>query len=99
MCKLNCNACGLYCRLVGVFFWVWMCTDCFTLSIVNAPLLTFIGRLRMSILQHKRPRPKSMRASHGEGRRGGVLTLPSSLSSAASPPVASPVVSAGESEH
>jgi hypothetical protein len=20
--KLNCNACGLYCKLVGVFFWV-----------------------------------------------------------------------------
>ncbi|KAG1869330.1 hypothetical protein DFJ58DRAFT_714092 [Suillus subalutaceus] len=33
--ELNCNACGLYCKL------------------------------------HKRPRPKSMRASHGEGRRGG----------------------------
>ncbi|KAG1722897.1 hypothetical protein EDB19DRAFT_1898139 [Suillus lakei] len=32
--ELNCNACGLYCKL------------------------------------HKRPRPKSMRASHGEGRRG-----------------------------
>ncbi|KAG1813474.1 hypothetical protein EV424DRAFT_1326546 [Suillus variegatus] len=33
--ELNCNACGLYCKL------------------------------------HKRPRPKSMRASHGEGRRVG----------------------------
>ncbi|KAG0697485.1 hypothetical protein DFH29DRAFT_984242 [Suillus ampliporus] len=34
--ELNCNACGLYCKL------------------------------------HKRPRPKSMRGSHGEGRRGGA---------------------------
>ncbi|OAX38290.1 hypothetical protein K503DRAFT_170783 [Rhizopogon vinicolor AM-OR11-026] len=59
--ELNCNACGLYCKL------------------------------------HKRPRPKSMRASHGEARRGGASSLPSSLSSAAAPPVASPVVPAGES--
>ncbi|KAG2137841.1 uncharacterized protein EDB93DRAFT_1090984 [Suillus bovinus] len=44
--ELNCNACGLYCKL------------------------------------HKRPRPKSMRASHGEGRRGGALSLASALSTA-----------------
>ncbi|KAG2086086.1 uncharacterized protein F5147DRAFT_588699 [Suillus discolor] len=44
--ELNCNACGLYCKL------------------------------------HKRPRPKSMRASHGEGRRGGASSLASALSTA-----------------
>ncbi|KAG1842092.1 hypothetical protein C8R48DRAFT_40924 [Suillus tomentosus] len=51
--ELNCNACGLYCKL------------------------------------HKRPRPKSMRASHGEGRRGGASSLASALStlsSVAAPP-------------
>jgi len=37
-----------------------------------------------------------MRASHGEARRGGASSLPSSLSSAAAPPVAAPVVPAGE---
>ncbi|KAG2361108.1 hypothetical protein BDR07DRAFT_1486291 [Suillus spraguei] len=46
--ELNCNACGLYCKL------------------------------------HKRPRPKSMRASHGEGRRGGASSLASALSALAS---------------
>ncbi|KAG1807994.1 uncharacterized protein BJ212DRAFT_1485279 [Suillus subaureus] len=63
--ELNCNACGLYCKL------------------------------------HKRPRPKSMRASHGEGRRGGVSSLASALSTLASiaapPPssaAATPVVEA-----
>ncbi|OJA11851.1 hypothetical protein AZE42_08029 [Rhizopogon vesiculosus] len=45
---------------------------------------------------HKRPRPKSMRAGHGEARCDGVSSLPSSLSSAAAPLVASPVVPAGE---
>lgn len=46
--ELNCNACGLYCKL------------------------------------HKRPRPKSMRASHGEGRRGGASSLASALATLAS---------------
>ncbi|KAG1723769.1 uncharacterized protein EDB91DRAFT_1240044 [Suillus paluster] len=46
--ELNCNACGLYCKL------------------------------------HKRPRPKSMRGSHGEGRRGGASSLASALSALAS---------------
>ena len=41
--------------------------------------------------------PKIVVASYGEGRWGGASTLPSSLSSAASPPVASPVVPAGKS--
>ncbi|KAG2029873.1 hypothetical protein BDR03DRAFT_995028 [Suillus americanus] len=59
--ELNCNACGLYCKL------------------------------------HKRPRPKSMRASHGEGRRGGASSLASALSALASvaappPSSATPVV-------
>ena len=45
----------------------------------------------------RRPCPKSMRVSHGEVQRGGASLLPSSLSSATVPPVASPVVPAGES--
>ncbi|KAG1727258.1 uncharacterized protein EDB91DRAFT_1350335 [Suillus paluster] len=46
--ELDCNACGLYCKL------------------------------------HKRPRPKSMSGSHGEGRRGGASSLASALSALAS---------------
>lgn len=56
--ELNCNACGLYCKL------------------------------------HKRPRPKSMRASHGEGRRGGASSLASALSALASITVPPPSSSA-----
>jgi hypothetical protein len=34
--ELNCNACGLSCKLLCVSFWFGMRTDGFTLSIVNA---------------------------------------------------------------
>ena len=46
--ELNCNACGLYCKLV-----------CFCLFSICEIYIFF---------QHKRPRPKSMRNSHGETR-------------------------------
>jgi GATA-binding protein, other eukaryote len=47
--ELNCNACGLYCKLV--------CTP-----------LPMSFRIAKHVTQHKRPRPKSMRNNHGEGR-------------------------------
>jgi hypothetical protein len=67
--ELNCNACGLYCNLVGVFFWPWTCTDCFALSIVDVPLPTFslVDCKCSSHLQHKCPCQKLMPASHSEG--------------------------------
>jgi hypothetical protein len=52
---------------------------------------------RLFRLQHKCPRPKSMCASHGKAQRGSASSLPSSLSSATAPPVASSVVPAGDS--
>ncbi|KAG6867543.1 hypothetical protein C0993_001411 [Termitomyces sp. T159_Od127] len=45
--ELNCNACGLYCKLVS--------RSCVTLTPRSRPPP-----------QHKRPRPKSMRNTHGE---------------------------------
>jgi GATA-binding protein len=50
--ELNCNACGLYCKLVS----------CLLSSIFN----DVVADRRLQ--QHKRPRPKSMRNTHGEGR-------------------------------
>jgi GATA-binding protein len=47
--ELNCNACGLYCKLVCIF----------------APASNIVA---YPFTQHKRPRPKSMRNNHGEGR-------------------------------
>ena len=50
--ELNCNACGLYCKLVSK----------------NFPELFRICGSIYDRFQHKRPRPKSMRNNHGEGR-------------------------------
>lgn len=49
--ELNCNACGLYCKLVS-----------------NRAILSRFFRSSDLLFQHKRPRPKSMRNNHGEGR-------------------------------
>ena len=49
---------------------------------LNAPTLHLTSSLA-NTLQHKRPYPKSMRASHGEAKLGGVSSLASSLASAA----------------
>lgn len=51
--ELNCNACGLYCKLVSILFWLSQ-------------------YLSNNSLQHKRPRPKSMRNTHGEGRTQAI---------------------------
>jgi GATA-binding protein len=47
--ELNCNACGLYCKLVSCLFSTML-------------------MVAYSTEQHKRPRPKGMRNTHGEGR-------------------------------
>lgn len=47
--ELNCNACGLYCKLV-------------------CDVRSYTRQERSWSWKHKRPRPKSMRANHGESR-------------------------------
>jgi hypothetical protein len=88
--ELNCNVCRLYCKLVRACF-----RDHREIVLTALLCLSFSWTVPPT-LQHKRSRPKSMRASHGEARHGGAPSLPSSLSLAAALLVVSPVVPAGE---